>query len=114
VPDQFDVGSAEMVPASFLRSGAEAHHVPARILVFPRYEAGAVTTLTPMKRSEALVEVANNSFNFVDHGGAWLDGLSSLVSGCWCGTLVSGDVDRAVELLIGLVKNEKLPSEVSN
>jgi hypothetical protein len=74
------------------------------MLVFPAYEVGATSALLEMSRAEAMIEVANNSFNFVDHGGAWMPLLRRLVTACWCGRLTVGDLDEATELLIQLAR----------
>ncbi|MGH9056517.1 MAG: glycosyltransferase family 39 protein [Acidimicrobiales bacterium] len=99
-------GSHDLIPASALRAGSmgRAGPVAARLLVFPSYQASAPTRLTPMSRAEALVEVANNSFNFVDHGGEWMDLLRRLVMRCWCGRLSVGDLDRASAMVIDLAR----------
>jgi hypothetical protein len=96
----------ELVRASDLRPQSIGRQSPARLLLFPRYVPGATTTLTPMSRAQALVEVANNSFNFVEHGGEWLDFLRRLVMGCWCGRLTTGNLDDAVALVFRLVRTE--------
>ena len=92
--------SHEMIPVSALRAGSVGRPVPAWALVLPRYEPGATTVLRPISRAEALVEVANNSFNFVDHGGEWMHLLRRLVLACWCGRLTMGDLDTARDLLL--------------
>jgi hypothetical protein len=96
-----------LVPADDLRPGATGSRVPARFIVFPTYRGGADTVLTPIPRAEALVELANNSFNFVRHGGAWLDLLAQFVRGCTCLTLTVGDLERACQLLEQLVGAEE-------
>ncbi len=96
----------QAVPSSVLRAGAVSRPVPARLLVFPAYRAGATSTLTPMSRAEAVVEVASSSFNFIEHGGAWMPLLHRLVAECWCGRLTIGDLDEATELLTQLARTE--------
>ena len=96
-----------LVPADDLRPAAIGVRVPPRFLVFPTYQQDADTVLKPIPRAEALVELANNSFNFVHHGGAWLDLLAQVVRGCACHTLTVGDLDRACELLGQLVGAEE-------
>jgi hypothetical protein len=102
-PDPFEPGSQTLVPASALRSGASGRAVPTRILVFPGYQAGAASSLTPISRAEAMVELANNSFNFMTRGRQWLGVLSRLVSACTCVRLVNGNLDVARNLLLALV-----------
>ena len=97
-------GREQVVASSLLRPRAVNRAVPPRMLVFPAYEVGATSALLEMSRAEAMIEVANNSFNFVDHGGAWMPLLRRLVTACWCGRLTVGDLDEATELLIQLAR----------
>jgi hypothetical protein len=98
-------GPTEMVPASYLRPGSWGHSVQPRLLVFPHYEKGNTTTLTTMSRGEALVELANNSFNFVEHGGEWLPGLRRVVAACSCWRLAMGDAKEAAETVLRAAQN---------
>ncbi len=99
-------GSRTMVPASALRAGAPGPGARPRALVFPRYEPGAESRLIPLARAEALVEVVNNSFNFADQGFGSMRRLRRLVTDCVCVRLVTGDLDVACELLLGLIGSE--------
>jgi hypothetical protein len=99
-------GVKHVVACSDLRAGSVGVKVPARFLVFPSYQADATSTLVPMSRAEAMVEVAGFSFNFIDHGGAWMPLLQRLVTDCWCGRLTIGDLEEATELVTGLVRVE--------
>jgi hypothetical protein len=101
-PGQFK----RVVASSALAKGAVGRPVGARFIVFPSYQADATSTLTPISRAEAMVEVAACSFNFADHGGAWMPLLLRLVSGCWCGRLSIGDLEQATELVTQLVRVE--------
>jgi hypothetical protein len=95
----------QLIPYSALRARAVSRPALPRMLVFPSFDADAPTTLTQMSRAEAMVEVANSSFNFVDHGGEWMPLLHRLVMACWCGRLtMGGDLDEATELLIQLAR----------
>jgi hypothetical protein len=98
-------GMKQLVPSSALRPRAVARAVPPRLIVFPSYEVGATSTLTTMSRAEAMIELANNSFNFVDHGGDWMPLLRRLVTACWCGRLHIGDLDEATALLIQMARD---------
>jgi hypothetical protein len=96
-------GSPELAPCAVLRPHARGRRAPVRALLFPRYDPGANTELVPISRAKALIEVANNSFNFVDHGGQWMELLRRLVTQCWCGRLNIGDVDRVPGLVLPLL-----------
>jgi hypothetical protein len=100
------LGSPGLAPSAVLRAQSHSEQVPVRLLLFPRCDPGVVSGLTPMSRAEALVEVTNNSFNFVDHGGEWMDLLRRLVMRCWCGRLIIGDVDSVPALVRSLLQTQ--------
>lgn len=92
-------GSIGLTPASWLRPAPYARPTEVRMLVFPAFEPGARPVLEPISRGEALVALANNSFNFVDHGGEWLAGIRDITAECTCWRLTFGhalDAARAV------------------
>jgi len=64
-------------------SVARAHETarPAWI-VFPRYEAGAATSLTPIPRASAFFRVADNAFNYSHMGGRGFQTLAAAIDGC--------------------------------
>ena len=97
-------GPVDLVPSSWLRAGSCSAAVAPGVLVLPRFEEGAATALTPISRGEALVELANNSFNFVDHGSEWLPRLRDLVAACTCWRLSSGDARDAARLIMEAVR----------
>lgn len=86
------------------RVGARvASTVPLGAVVFPRYERGVATALTPMSTASALVELIANCFNFAGHAGAQgLAAMASVLAGARCHRLAVGDLDRACRLLIEL------------
>jgi hypothetical protein len=56
----------------------------ARWIVYPRYEAGAPTRLTPRARTGAVVDLARQSFNFSVLGEPGFAALTGLVGACTC------------------------------
>jgi HprK-related kinase A len=64
-------------PADSIVRAAE----PARAasIVFPRYEAGAVTSLTPLPKARAFMQVAENAFNYQALGAAGFAALGQLI-----------------------------------
>lgn len=54
---------------------------PARVasIVFPRFEAGAATSLTPLPKARAFMQVAENAFNYQALGGAGFAALGRLI-----------------------------------
>lgn len=71
-------------------------------VVFPRYEAGAPTTLTPVARAEALVMLVKNSFNFSDRPGEHLEALGKVLEDADCYQLVTGSLPEACRAVLGL------------
>jgi HprK-related kinase A len=88
-----------------LASLARASEVAApRWLVFPRYDGGAQTSLEPIGKGRALVQLAENAFNFQVHGRAGFVTLGRLIDASACYQLVFRNLDeahRALEVLAG-------------
>jgi hypothetical protein len=101
------------VPPAAIRPGALGGPCRVDLVVFPRYDRDAPTTLEPMRRAEALVELAKNTFGFDVQGRAALDLLAEVVRGAECFELVMGDLDGAVELVSALVGVGASPARVS-
>lgn len=90
-------GAPRLVPAESL-----AGPVPVEAVVFPSYEAGSPASLEEISRAEALIELANNSFNFLASPHELLPVLQRLVLSSWCGRLQMGDRTAACALLAEL------------
>jgi hypothetical protein len=90
--------------ASALRPHPWGRPAVARMLVFPTYIHSARPGLEPLSRGHALVSLAEHSFNFADHGGAWLPGLAAIVSRCSCWRLTHGDAGSAARVLVDLYR----------
>jgi hypothetical protein len=72
---------------------------PVRYVVLPKYVRGAQTALTPVRPSEVLPHLIEQSFSVRDRG---LDGMNrvlELVRGAQCYRLTVGDLRAAVDLL---------------
>lgn len=74
-----------------------------RLVVTPCYEQGATTAVLPMRRSEAVVMLAENSFNMDRRGRRGLSALASVVRRCDCYRLTVGDLDQASALVVDLM-----------
>ena len=57
-----------------------------------------------MRRAEAVVDLAKNTFNFGDHGVPGLQQLALVVRACDCYRLTVGTLDDAVALIDDLVR----------
>jgi hypothetical protein len=90
---------SDLVPPDDLRAGSVGPPVPARALFFLKFEPRGSTQVEPMSRGQAMVELANGSFNFIEHGGRWLPGLRDVVAGCRCWRVVTGDSSEAARVI---------------
>jgi hypothetical protein len=87
VTDQWHLGPTQI--------GTVAGPGVPRLVVAPRYVAGATTELVPMSRADAVAMLVTNSFNFEMHAPAALETLASVVRSSSCYRLVVGDLDAA-------------------
>lgn len=83
------------IDARTIRPDAMAPATPAAFVIAPRYERGAVTTLLPMTRAEAVMEMGQNSFNLSSHGRQGVEALAMVARRSTCHRLVVGDLDVA-------------------
>jgi hypothetical protein len=91
------------VPSAVIRPGALGRSCPVGLVVFPRFAPGATTALEPLRRAEALVELAKNTFGFEGKSRVALDLLADVVRRADCYRLTMGYLDEAVSLLWKLV-----------
>jgi hypothetical protein len=120
-PLTFEPGSYDLLPQlralSETGSGLRRQHVvcdelragsagtPCEIgwvVTFSR-RAGAPTTLEPLTRGEALAALAKNSFNLHRLGARGIETLGSVVRGATALHLEVGDLQDAVQAILGLV-----------
>jgi hypothetical protein len=88
-----------LAPSS-VGTGIVASPAPVRLIIAPTYRRGATTTLIPMSRSEAVVVMAEQAFNFRQHGALALATLAALVRSCQCYRMSVGDLDQACVLVL--------------
>lgn len=88
------------VPAD---SVARAHETaqPAWI-VFPKYEAGAATSLTPIPRARAFMRVAENAFNYSVLGAAGFRTLADAIERCDSFDFRYSSLDEAIAVFAAL------------
>jgi len=84
-------------------SVARAHETarPAWI-VFPKYEAGAATSLTPIPRARAFFRVADNAFNYSHMGARGFNALAGTIERCASYDFRYSDLDEAMALFAAL------------
>jgi hypothetical protein len=81
------------------------HEGPAApdLIILPRYEAGAATTLEPISPAEAVAAMAEEAFVLGHHGQAGLEALGRLATSSRCYRLLNGDLDEAVDAVLSVV-----------
>lgn len=65
-------------------------------IIFPRYEAGAPLTLTPVPRTRAFMRVADNAFNYAQLGVEGFNALAGVVGASDCYDLHYSSLDEAI------------------
>jgi HprK-related kinase A len=92
---------AHLRPPSDSVARAQEPAVPAWV-VFPRYQAGAATSLTAVSRGRAFLRLADNGFNYSLLGVKGFETLGRLVDCCSCYELIYGDLEEVTSLLKSL------------
>lgn len=90
------------VPPTAIRPDALGGECRARFIVFPAYDADAITELIPLSRAEALIELAKNTFRFDQEGRPTLDVLSAVIAECDVYRLPNSSLDEAVTCVSAL------------
>jgi hypothetical protein len=102
-PDLLALGRGQyQVTPDELRRGSVGKPTRVRFVVAPSYRRGSKTTLEPMSRAEALVTMADQSFNFGRFGAKALPLLERVVKGAECYRLGMGDLAAAVQMVMDL------------
>lgn len=70
--------------------------VPAAMIVFPKYAAGAALELTKQEPADAFIRLVNNSFNYQITGERGFNSLHALVSQARCRDLLYSELDTAI------------------
>ena len=81
-------------------------HEPARAawVVFPRFEAGAATSLAPVSKTDTFMRLIDNAFNYPTLGQQGFEVLAGLVDGCEGTDFVYSRLDEAIALFDGLAE----------
>jgi hypothetical protein len=97
------LGDQHLVPVDALRPGAVAAPTPPRVVVLPRYERDAPTSLVPLSAAEAFPAVAAHVFHLAADGDRALATVAAMVEGSACYSLVSGEVAAARDAVLGVL-----------
>jgi len=71
-------------------------------IVFPKYEAGAVTELAPIPRARAFLRVADNAFNYSQLGALGFRTLAGVIERCASFDFRYSDLDEAMAVFAAL------------
>lgn len=82
---------------------------PARAawIIFPKFQHGAATRLTPCSKAATLIDLGDNSFNYSIHGKRGFEILAGFVEGCGCFDFTYSDLDDALRTFNALVPADK-------
>jgi len=83
-----------VVPLHPSRAALEHSVFDVAMVLFPERDASGLTILEPVSRGEAVLRLAEECFNFPDHGGGAIDALALLSQGA-VAYRVTGDDPRA-------------------
>ncbi len=101
------LGSQWHVPPEAIRPDAVAPPCAPRLVIAPRYEEGASTSLEPISGADGLGVLAGNAFNLGAHGARGLQVLAAVAGACRCYRLTVGDLDEACRLVTELVGSDE-------
>jgi hypothetical protein len=96
-PKPLGLDGERLVAASQLRRGSVGGSRPVGGIVFPRYVAGAPTSVTTLTPALALTALASHSTNLARLGGAALPWLAGIAASCPAWQITYGDATEAVE-----------------
>jgi HprK-related kinase A len=101
VPDTLKGRVAHLKPpADSVRRVAET--ALAQWVIFPKYEPGADALLTPYPKANALLRLADNAFNYCQHGVIGFELLSELIDRCGCFEFTYSKLEDAVAVFDAL------------
>jgi hypothetical protein len=74
-------------------------------IVFPRFQSGAPTTLSPYAKARAFMQLADNAFNYNVHGKRGFETVADLIGSSGCYEFSYGNLDEAVAVFDTLAKS---------
>jgi len=88
------------VPPDALRPSAIGGSCELRCVIVPEHVPGAMTVLEPIRRSEAVLALMTNAFNFAEFKGAGLVALAAIAQHISAYRLRMGELSAAVDLVM--------------
>lgn len=93
-----------------LRPGAVGRPCRVQYVIAPKYEAGSTTVLEPMSRAEALMTLAENSFNLVRFGGSAVQSLHRVMGSVTGYRLRIGSLEDGIRRVLDVVEGKPATS----
>lgn len=100
-------GNQWQVDPHAIRMGSVAGPCPPRFVVLPSYQVGSTTSLTSLETPEAVVALAQNSFNLPEHGQVALESYAAIAQQSRCFRLTVGDLGEACRLVLALLSRSQ-------
>jgi hypothetical protein len=106
LPPEYGWGSRVQyqIRPSDMRPRSTGTACPVRYVVAPQYDRNHQTELHPISRAEAVIVLADNSFNLRRFGSRGVITLAGMVEGAECYRLRIGELDEAVRVMVDLVR----------
>jgi HprK-related kinase A len=76
-------------------------------VIFPKYEAGAPTSMTPLPRGRAALRLADNAFNYSTLGAPGFEALAQLIGASDCYDFRYSDLAQAIAAFAALRPGEQ-------
>lgn len=89
-----------------LRPGAVGRPCRVQYVIAPKYQAGSPTVLEPMSRAEALMTLAENSFNLVRFGGLAVQSLHRVMGSVSGYRLRIGSLEDGIRRVLDVVEGK--------
>jgi HprK-related kinase A len=89
-------GVVAHLKADFDPDSHDCNALPARLMIFPQFSAGAPLTIRDRKRAESFMFAGHHSFNYSVLSEAGFDTMSTLLDAVRCYDLSYGDLDQAL------------------
>ena len=80
-------------------------------VIFPKFVAGAETSLAARSKADSFIEVGRNAFNYSIHGKLGFDLLASLMDSCDCYDFSYSDLSEAHSVFEALEPPEPMPQD---
>jgi hypothetical protein len=106
-------GAERHVPPDALRASAIGGPCELRCVIVPEHVPGATTTLEPARRSEAVLAMMGNAFNFAEFKGAGLVALAAIAQHISAYRLRIGELSAAVDLVMDALARESETGSIS-